>query len=123
MNQSLIIARKYYFSFLFSTIIPLSVLIILYGKEVLPFEIRNPFLSVSLLMSLIPTFLFLYRWRKKSVNIDVFKKLCLIAFIPVLTGTLVSLLYKNYLYLVLLFPVSFLSYLVILPTEKFIKEK
>ncbi len=123
MNQSLIIARRYYFSFLFSTMIPLSVLIILYGKDVSPFEMRNSFLSVSLLTSLIPTFLFLYRWRKKSVNIDVFKKLCLMAFIPVLAGTLLSFFYKNYLYLVLLFPVSFLSYLVILPTERFIKER
>ncbi len=123
MNQSLIIARKYYFSFLFSTIIPLSVLIILYGKDVLPFEMGKFFLSVSLLTSIIPAFLFLYRWRRKSVDIDVFKKLCLIAFIPVLAGTLLSFFYKNYLYLVLLFPVSFLSYLVILPTERFIKEK
>ncbi len=122
MKPALIASRKYYFSLLFSSLILLAVLIILIGKQVSPFRFNNIFLFLSFINAFIPAGLFIYRWKSKRVSLKTFKLLCIIAYIPVLVGFLTSILFENYLYLVLFFPVFFLSYIVIVPTENFIEE-
>ncbi len=122
MNPELIISRKIYFSFLFSSFIFLALLIMFFGKNISPLKFDTLFIVVSIAVSFIPAGLFLFRWYKKKVSKGTFIKLCVLAYIPVILGFLLSILYKNYLYFVLLFPVFFLSYLIIVPTNNFISK-
>jgi len=122
MNPNLIYVRKTYFSFLFSSFIFFSMLILIIGKNTSPLNITGTFKIVSVLLAFIPTGLFLYRWKKRKVDKKTFLKLCIIGYIPIAVGTFFSIFYKNYLYFVLLFPIFFLSYLVIVPTQNFIED-
>ncbi len=122
MNKNLILARKIYFSFMFSSFIFFALLILIIGKNLNPFIPDPVFKITSFMSALIPAGLFIYRWKSKKVNTRTFFKLSFIGYIPVIVGFIISILYKNYLYFVLLFPVFFLSYLVIVPTKNFIEE-
>ena len=122
MNKNLIYSRKIYFSFLFSTFIFFSLSMIILRQNLKPLVIDFTFETISIALSFIPAGVFLYRWKKKKVNTKTFIKLCIIGYIPIIVGFLLSLVYKNYIYMVLLFPIFLLSYLILVPTQNFIEE-
>jgi hypothetical protein len=68
--------------------------------------------------AVIPAFLFFLKRRFSVLNKKSITKLSAIGQIPLLIGFILAVVNKNYLFLISMFPVFFLGYLIILPTEK-----
>lgn len=107
MNDELINKRKYYFGFLFSSIIFFPILIILKVKLDLNVD-PIPIFSITLL-SFLPAFLY---FNKKKYN---YKNLLIISYIPVIVGFLLSIIFNNSMYMVISFPLFLLNYIILVP--------
>ncbi len=107
MNNELVNKRKYYFGFLFSSIIFFPILIIL--KVKLDLNVDSVALFLITLISILPAFLYFYKKKYE------YKKLLTIGYIPLVIGLLISLIFNNSLYMVISFPLFFLNYIILIP--------
>ena len=120
MDEQITALRKYYFSFLYFSIIYFAVAILVVGKRGI---IEEPELGQKFLLiltGLIPTFLFLYRFRfkKKFFYLSTYIKLLAIGELPIIIGFIMTLFSFNYYFILISFLIYILSYLVLLPVKK-----
>ncbi len=111
MKVEIIKKRKLYFSFLFASFIYIGFLMILIRKP-LPFSFD---LFVKVLLSigaLTPAFIF---FLKRRLN---YKLILAVGHFPLLIGFVLSVIYQNMIYFLIMFPVFILGYLLIVPVEK-----
>jgi len=114
MDRILAKKRQYYFGFLFFSFVYFGIAILII-KEIKPFslEILQEFFLI--LGALIPAVLFFL--RNKLVTLRGYIILLLIGQIPMVIGFLLSVFYKNYIYIMMMFPVFVLAYLIVIPLE------
>ncbi len=119
--ENLLKVRQIYFGFLFSSFIYFALVILIIGKNTKKFEV-DIFDEILLVFgSVIPAVIFFLKYRFKFLDKNNIIKLSILGHIPLLVGFLLAIINKNYLFLISMFPVFFLGYLIILPTEKNIR--
>ncbi len=125
MNQDKLILlfqlRKTYFGFLFSVFIYFSLLLLILGKDVRPFNMSVFEEVLIFIASVIPALIFILKLKYKKFSKEIFLKLNLLNQVPLIIGFILSLLDKNYLYFLIMFPVFLLGVIFLIPTEKNIK--
>ncbi len=119
MNGKIIAVRKYYFIFLYSSIIYFAIAILIVGKRGLLGEPKFWQNFLLILTALIPTFLFLYRirFKEKFFNLSTYIKLLVVGELPIITGFILTLFSFNYYFISISFLIYILSYLVLLPVK------
>ncbi|WP_457641917.1 hypothetical protein [Persephonella sp.] len=118
MSKTLFELRRLYFVSLYTSFLYISLLLIIIRKNVKPAEIGIFDQIIFLVGSLIPAIFFILK-RVKNIYIkNFYKKILFAGHIPLVIGFLMSLIWKNYLYFLIMFPVFILAYLIIIPTEK-----
>ncbi len=111
MNVEIIRKRKLYFSFLFASFIYIGLLMILI-RNPLPFNF-DLFVEILLFVgALTPAFIFFLR---KKLD---YKFILAVGHFPLLIGFILSVIYQNMIYFLIMFPVFILGYLLIVPLEK-----
>ncbi len=122
MNQDKLILlfqlRKIYFGFLFSVFIYFSLLLLILGKDVRPFNMGVFEEVLIFIASVIPALIFILKLKYKKFSKEIFLKLNLLNQVPLIIGFILSLLDKNYLYFLIMFPVFILGIIFLIPTEK-----
>ena len=120
MKDKIIPFRKYYFIFLNGGLIYFGLAFIIVGKAKNSFKFSGIDIILFFILSFIPTVLFLVRFFKGNYfwNLNIYKKLLLVAHIPLSVGFLLTVLKSNYYYLISVFPVFLLNFLVLIPFKK-----
>ncbi len=109
--------RRYYFAGLFSSIFYFALLLIILGKAKNP-EIEDKYIYLITFTSIfIPYFVYL-RVKNKLFKLNTYKVSLIIGHIPLIFGFLFSLLERNYIYLLVSFPIFFINYLILIPWSK-----
>ncbi len=68
--------------------------------------------------SVIPAIIYFWKKKDKYLNKQNLIKFLILGQLPLLIGFFLAIVNKNYLFLISMFPVFFLGYLIILPTQK-----
>lgn len=108
MNKDLLEKRKKYFGFLFSVFIWFALLIILKVPLNPDFPIFSLQIFIILAVSIVPAVLILN--KNKNYN-----TLLIIGYIPVVIGFLISVIFNNSLYFLMVFPIFLLNFIIIFP--------
>ncbi len=115
MKKDFIRKRQYYFGFLFFSFIYFGVAMLLV-KNVKPADFGLVQQGVMIIGAFIPALMFFL--RNKMVTIKKYLLLLLLGQIPMVVGFVLTIFYKNFLYLLIMFPVFVLGYLIIIPIER-----
>ncbi len=120
MERNIIPFRKYYFIFLNAGLIYFGLAFVIVGKAKNSFRFSNFDIFLFSILSFIPAVLFLIRFFKGNSfwNLNAYKKLLLVAHIPLSIGFLLTVLKSNYYYLISIFPVFLLNFLILTPFKK-----
>ncbi len=114
MDKKLIKKRQFYFGFLFLSFIYFGIaMLVVKQAKPLSFDLFQEVLIV--IAGLIPAVLFFLR---KKYETKKYLFLLAIGQIPIVLGFLLSILYENLFYLIIMFPVFILGYLVIIPVKE-----
>jgi len=119
--ENLLKLRQIYFGFLFSSFLYFAVVILVLGKNTKKFEISFFDEVLFIFGSVVPAVLYFFKRKERFLNQKNLIKFSIIGQIPLLIGFFLAIINKNYLFLISMFPVFFLGYLIILPTEKNIR--
>ncbi|NPA53416.1 MAG: hypothetical protein GXO21_01970 [Aquificae bacterium] len=115
MDEILIKKRQYYFGFLFFSFVYFGLAILLLDKTQ-PFSL-NIYQQIPMIIgAIIPAILFFL--KKLENNLKNYILLLFLGQIPLIIGFVLSIIYKNLLYLIVMFPVFILGYLILLPVER-----
>ncbi len=118
MDSTLFSLRRMYFISLYSSFFYISILLIILRDNVKPAEISVFHQVVLGLISVMPALFFIL---KKKVNIfqdKIYKKILITSHLPLIIGFLLSVISKNYIFFMIIFPVFILAYIIILPLKK-----
>ncbi len=123
MNEKIIDLRRFYFSFLYVSFIYLGVLILLLGNNVKPSE---PDLTTQTLIGftgVIPAVIYFLKKSKYIFEKKLYIKLLIFCQIPLIVGTVLSLIHLNYIYFLISYPIFITGCLILIPTKKSVKGK
>ena len=120
MGKNIIPFRKYFFVFLNGGLIYFGLAFVIVGKAKNSFNFTNLDILILTVLAFIPTILFLIRFFKNKLFWDLknYKKLLLIAHIPLFIGFLLTVFKLNYYYLISMFPIFLLNFLILIPVKK-----
>ncbi len=123
MDEKIFNLRRYYFSFLYLSFIYVAVLIIVIGKGVKPVEITDVEGIILGGLGIIPAVIIILRKIRYIYEKNVYIKLLLLGQIPLVVGTFFSILKSNYVYFFVEYPLFLLTYILLLPTRKAVKNE
>jgi hypothetical protein len=118
INASLIAYRKYFFISLYSTVLYLAFSLLIIRSNA-KFDVPS-FLLLGLLALtvVIPIFNLLYRIRNRKIELDKYKLLLIISHIPLIIGFILTILFKNYLFVMISFPITLFAIFVLIPLSR-----
>ncbi|WP_096999704.1 hypothetical protein [Persephonella hydrogeniphila] len=123
MNEKIFNLRRMYFSFLYTSFIYIGLLLLILGKNVKPVKISFFEESVMAITGIIPAIIFFLKKTGYIFEEKRYAVLLLIGQIPLITGSLLSFIYSNYIYFFISYPIFLLVALVLLPTKKSVEKK
>ncbi len=107
--------RRLYFIGLFSSIIYPALLIVILGKSPLK-DVSN--LAISLISASAFVIFYIMFLKVKRKIYENFKIPLILGHLPMVIGFVFSLLEKNYLYILISFPVFLIIYILLIPKEE-----
>ncbi len=123
MNEKLFDLRRFYFSFLYLSFIYLGILLLILGSRV---KHSQPDLISQTLLGLTGTVPAVILFLKKTRYIfekKVYIKLLIFSQIPIIVGTVLSMIHFNYIYFLISYPIFLAGCLLLLPTKKSVEGK
>ncbi|ACO03522.1 MAG TPA: hypothetical protein DEP48_03670 [Persephonella sp.] len=118
MDNNLFSLRRLYFISLYSSFFYISLLLIILRDNVQPVSINILHQAILGLVSVMPAFFFILKKKMDIFNYDIYRKILIISHIPLVIGFLLSVLNKNYIFFIIIFPVFILAYIIIIPVRK-----
>jgi len=117
MEKEIFKKRQYYFGFLFSSFVYIGLLIII-QKKTLPLNFGFYQQIFSFIGATIPALLFFLKKAGIDKNLRGYIYLLATGHIPLIIGFFLSIIFKNMLYILLMFPVFILGYLILIPVNR-----
>jgi uncharacterized membrane protein len=117
-STSIVAYRKYFFIALYQTVLYLPLALLIVGKNA---NFQTSFFNLFIffvILSLIPIGLFIYRFKSKKLNLQKYKILLIVANIPIILGFIITIFSKNYIYLMLSFPITIFAIFTLIPIKK-----
>jgi len=123
MDEKIFQVRRYYFSFLYLSFLYLAVLILILRNNVKPVE--SEFLDQLIvgLTAVVPAYILFKRKTGYIFDKKIYLRLLTLGQIPLVIGTLLSLMTTNYIYFFLSYPIFLISFLLLLPTKGAVERK
>jgi hypothetical protein len=115
--EKVIKIRQFYFAGLFSSILYFSLLLIFIGKAKNP-EIRDLYIYFITFSSFLILYFFYLRIKNKIFNLKNYVFSLILGHVPLILGFIFTLLEKNYIYILISFPLFFINYLILIPWSK-----
>ena len=123
MDKKIFNLRRYYFSFLYLSFIYVAVLILIIGKSVKPAKITDTDGIILGSMGIVPAVIIILRKIRYVYEKGIYIKLLLLGQLPLVVGTIFSIFKSNYVYFFVEYPIFLLTYLLLLPTGKAVKNE
>ncbi|MBK3331876.1 hypothetical protein GWK41_02190 [Persephonella atlantica] len=123
MDEKIFNLRRYYFSFLYLSFIYVAVLIMVIGKGVKPVQITDIEGIILGSVGIVPAVIIILRKIRYIYEKSVYIKLLLLGQIPLVAGTFFSIFKSNYVYFFVEYPLFLLTYILLLPTRKAVKDE
>lgn len=123
MNEKLFDLRRFYFSFLYLSFIYLGILLISLGNRI---KHSEPDLAPQIVIGLtgiVPAVMLFFKRTRYIFEKKVYISLLILSHIPLIVGTVISLIYLNYIYFLISYPIFIAGCLILLPTKKSVERK
>ncbi|WP_456392134.1 hypothetical protein [Persephonella sp.] len=123
MNEKIFHLRRYYFSFLYFSFVYLALLILVLRNNVKPVETGFVEQLLVGITAVVPAYILFKRKTGYIFGKNTYMKLLVLGQLPLVLGTLLSLMASNYIYFFLSYPIFLIAFLLLLPTRKAVERE
>ncbi|WP_293444688.1 hypothetical protein [Persephonella sp.] len=123
MNEKLFDLRRFYFSFLYLSFVYLGILLLILGSSVKHSQPDVMSQTILGLTGIVPAVILFLKKTRYIFEKKVYIKLLVFSQIPLIIGTVLSIVHFNYTYFLISYPIFLASCLLLLPTKKSVERE